>query len=133
MDMEDYYKLFNVKTLNTLTKSDLYKINELLLESEDFNPPNFLLLTTEEINEYLKKEKKLKGLSIKYGINGVNANSYFLFDDSLFCLKEDFDVYKEQVHDEIEYFTSDCNKSCNNIYPLGYLWKIYLFKWFNEI
>lgn len=118
MDMEDYYKLFNVKTLNALTKSDLYKINELLLESEDFNPPNFLLLTTEEINEYIKKEKKLKGLSIKYGINGVNTNSYFLFDDSLFCLKEDFDVYKEQVHDEIEYFTSDCNESCNNIYHL---------------
>lgn len=118
MDKEDYYRLFNVKTLNTLTKSDLYKISKLLLESENFNPPNFLLLTIEEINEYLRKEKHLENLSRKYGLNGVNTNSYFLFDDSLFCLKEDFDVYKEEVHDEIEYFTSDCNKPHKHIYPI---------------
>lgn len=117
MDKDDYYNLFQVKILNTFTKSDAYKINSLL-KRDNFNPENFLLLTSEEIDEYIRKDPTLRCLWKKYDSNGVNVNNYFFYDDFLFALKEDVDICNEKIHHEIETFTSSNRKSCRHIYYL---------------
>lgn len=117
MDKDDYYSLFQVKILNTFTKSDAYKLNQLL-KSDNFKLNNFLFLTPEEIDEYIRKEQSLKHLESKYDSNGINTNSCFLFEDSLFALKQDIDISKAEVLIEIEAFTSNNRGACKHIYAL---------------
>ncbi len=114
MDKPAYYDLFQAKVLNTLTKSDLYKIYKLL-ESENCDLKNFLLLTHDEIDECLDKEMSLELLRRKYDPDGINMKNYYLFEDAIFFLKQDYVIYKEKVKDEIETFTSDEDIPCEHI------------------
>ena len=110
MKKDDYYELFDYKEINTIDKYDLYKINIIMDELDDYSHIYEYLIFTKEIFKELSKIDNFSFLAKKYDRNGINNNNYVLFGDNsdgLFFQEKDVNTKYNKIIDELDEFTKN--------------------------
>lgn len=120
MTKDDYYKIFNFREFNIVTKPELLNIYNIInATTKNYSNIFKYLLFTKKVFKELSKDDKFKLLTEKYDENGINRNNCILFgdnSDNIFFSPFDFKGSRyDKLTSEIEDFTENPNKKKRHI------------------
>lgn len=129
MNKDDYYDLFKFEELNTLSKSDLYKIYYFINMLGNYENTYEYLLFKDEIFQELSNKKDLEWLKEKYAADGTHSSLFSILGDKSDVLYFQNRDYKNSPYQllrkELSYFTIN---PVNKRYHIRKYGDAYIFK-----